>query len=94
MSAEIRVLDGARAAVNAHDPAAAQRALDAYRRRFSQGHLEPEANVLRLAVLVQQGKRTAAQSLGAHLLASEAYKTYENRIRSLLRDVGANRAGD
>lgn len=94
LSAEIRVLDLARAAMDAHDLAAAQHALDSYRRRFPQGRLEPEATVLRLAVLVQQGKRTAAQSLAVQLLTSESYKAYESRIRSLLRDVDADRAGN
>jgi hypothetical protein len=94
LSAEIRMLDLARSAVEAHDLPAAQRALDSYRRRFPHGHLDPEATVLRLAVLVQQGKRTAAQSLAAQLLASESYKTYESRIRSLLRDVGTDRSGN
>ena len=88
------MLDLARTAMDAHDLAAAQHALDSYRRRFPQGRLEPEATVLRLAVLVQQGKRTAAQSLAVQLLASESYKAYESRIRSLLRDVDADRAGN
>jgi hypothetical protein len=91
LSAETRVLDLARAAVDAHDPIAAQRALDTYGRRFPHGHLEPEARLLGLAVLVQQGKRAAAQALATQLLASGSYKTYENRIRSLLRNLGAQR---
>jgi TolA-binding protein len=88
LSAEIRILDAARAAVDAHNPAAAQRALDSHAQRFPQGHLKPEAMVLRLAVLVQQGNRAAARSLAAQLLAGESYKAYEYRIRSLLRETG------
>lgn len=88
LSAEIRVLDAARAAADAHNPLAAQRALDSYAHRFPQGHLKPEATVLHLAVLVQQGHRTAARSLAAQLLAGESYKAYEYRIRSLLRQLG------
>ena len=88
LSAEIRILDVARAAVDARNPAAAQRALDSYAQRFPQGHLKPEAEVLRLAVLVRQGNRAAAKSLAAQLLASESYKAYEYRIRSLLRETG------
>jgi hypothetical protein len=88
LSAEIRLLDIARAAVDAHNPAAAQRALDSYAQRFPQGNLTPEATVLRLAVLVRQGNPAAARSLAARLLASESYKTYGYRIRSLLREIG------
>ena len=88
LRAEIRVLDLARAAVDARDPAAAQHALDGYARRFPQGHLRPEASVLRLAVLVQQHRRAAAKSLGTKLLSSLSFKAYEQRIRSLLRELG------
>ena len=88
LSAEIRILDVARAAVDAHNPAAAQRALDSYAQRFPQGSLKPEATVLRLAVLVRQGNRAAARSLAAQLLAGESYKAYGTRIRSLLREIG------
>lgn len=88
LSAEIRILDVARTAVDAHNPAAAQHALASYAQRFPQGHLKPEATVLRLAVLVRQGNRAAARSLAAQLLASESYKAYGYRIRSLLREIG------
>jgi TolA-binding protein len=87
LSAELRLLDVARAAVDARNPTAAQRALDNHAQRFPQGHLKPEATVLRLAVLVQQGNRAAAKSLAAQLLASGSYKAYEYRIRSLLREM-------
>ena len=87
LGAELRLLDVARAAVDARNPLAAGRALDSYAERFPQGHLKPEATVLRLAVLVGQGDRVAARSLGQALLASESYKTYEPRIRSLLREI-------
>jgi len=88
LSAEIRILDLARAALEARTPAAAQRALDTYAQRFPQGRLKPEATVLRLAVLVRQGNRAAAKSLAAELLASESYRAYAYRIRSLLRETG------
>ena len=95
LSAELRVLDTARTAVDARDPAAAQRALDGYARQFPRGHLQPEAAVLRLAVLVQQGERASAKALATELLASATYQAYEPRIRSLLReaDNGDFRAG-
>jgi len=88
LSAEIRILDDARRAVDARNPAAAQRALEGYAERFPQGHLKPEASVLQLAVLVQLGKREAAGALAAQLLASKQYEAYQVRIRSLLREAG------
>lgn len=88
LSAEIRVLDIARAAVDARNAAAAERELDSYAQRFPQGRLKPEASVLRLAVLVLQGKRALAKSLAAQLLASQQYEAYQYRIRSLLREAG------
>ncbi len=87
LSAETHILDVAHSAVDAHNPAAAQRALDSYAQRFPQGHLKPEATVLHLTVLVRQGQRAAARSLATQLLASESYKAYEYRIRSLLRET-------
>jgi hypothetical protein len=87
LRAELGILDGARAALEARNPAEARNALDSYAKRFPQGHLKPEAAVLRLAVLVRQGDRVAAKSFGRALLASDSYKTYEPRIRSLLREI-------
>jgi hypothetical protein len=93
LTAEIRILDVARAAIDGHNPTAAQRALDSYAQRFPQGHLRPEASVLHLAVLVQQGHRPAARALAGQLLASPSYKTYEQRIRSLLRKAAGEQSG-
>jgi len=93
LSAEVKFLDAARRAVNAHNTAAAESVLDSYGQRFPQGHLKPEATVLRLSVLVQQGKHTAARALAAQLLASDAYKAYGHRIQSLLRAAGDDQPG-
>lgn len=94
LGAELRLLALARTAMDAHDLRSAQRALDGYQRRFPHGRLEPEATVLRLSVLVQQGKATAARSLGTLLLANDAYRTYQTRIRSLLHQVGDEQAAE
>lgn len=87
LKAELRLLDEARAALDARQPVEAARALDSHAQRFPQGHLAPEARVLRLAVLIRQGDAVAARSLGQELLASESYRTYAPRIRSLLREL-------
>jgi hypothetical protein len=88
LSAEIRVLDAVRAALDGHNSAAAERALESYAQRFPRGRLKPEAEVLRLAVLVQKGRRAAARTLSQQLLADEAYRAYAHRIRSLVREAG------
>lgn len=87
LAAEIRVLDHARAALDGRNPAAARQALDEHARRFPQGHLRPEAQVLELTLLVRQGKRAAATALATRLLAGQTYRAYEHRIRSLLREL-------
>lgn len=87
LAAEIRVLDQARAALEARQPAAARQALDEHARRFPRGHLQPEAQVLELNLLVREGKRAPATDLAARLLASEPYRAYQHRIRSLLREL-------
>jgi hypothetical protein len=84
---ETRALDRAREALDAHRPAEAMHRLDEYQRRFPQGRLRPEAMVLRLAALVQAGRRGAADSLANQLLADQAYQTYAPRIRSLLGEA-------
>jgi hypothetical protein len=81
---ETRALDRAREALDEHRPSEAMRVLDEYQRRFPQGRLRPESMVLRLAALLQAGRRGAADSLASQLLADEAYQTYAPRIRSLL----------
>lgn len=87
LSAELRLLDAARAALDASDPAAAEHALDGYARRFPHGRLVPEAAVLRLAVLVKRGDHATARGLAARLLGTPGYETYGPRIRSLLRET-------
>jgi hypothetical protein len=84
---ETRVLDRAREALDGHRPSEAMRVLEEYQRSFPEGRLRPESMILRLAVLVQAGRRGAADSLASQLLADEAYQTYAPRIRSLLGEA-------
>lgn len=84
---ETRALDRAREALDAQRPAEAIHRLDEYQRWFPQGRLRPEAMVLRLAALVQAGRRGAADVLANQLLADQAYQTYAPRIRSLLGEA-------
>lgn len=88
LAAEIRTIDSARVALDGHDGAAALRVLQDYHRTYPHGLLQPEATVLRLAALVEQRDAGSARGLATNLLADPSYKTYEARIRSLLRRLG------
>jgi hypothetical protein len=83
---ETRGLDRAREALDGRRFAEALRLLGEYEAAFPQGRLRPEAMVLRLAALVHSGRHAAAGSLASRLLADDACKPYESRIRSLLRE--------
>ena len=87
LAEETKALDRAREALDSHRPSESLRLLDQYQRRFARGRLRPEAMVLRLAVLIQDGRYAAADSLGQRLLADEAFEAYAPRIRSLLREA-------
>lgn len=84
---ETKTLDRTREALEAHRTPEVMRLLDDYQRRFPKGRLRPEAMVLRLAGLVQGGKRQAAESLGQQLMADELYRPYLPKIESLLKDA-------
>lgn len=84
---ETMLLDRARKDLDAQRGLPALRVLDQYERQFPQGHLRPEATILRLAALFQTGKTGAADALAGRLLADEAYKAYAPRIRSLSREA-------
>ena len=84
---ETRALDRAREALDAHRSAEALRVLDDYQRSYPRGRLRPESMVLRVAALIQAGKRGAAETLANQLMADEVFQTYAPRIRSLLGEA-------
>lgn len=84
---EIKVLDRAREALAASRPLDVLRLVDEHHRKFPQGRLRPEAMILRLAALLQAGRREAADALARQLLSDDAYVPYVPRIQSLLREA-------
>jgi hypothetical protein len=84
---ETKALDRTREALEAHRTPEVMRLLEDYHRRFPKGRLRPEAMVLRLAGLVQGGKKQAAESLGQQLMADDRYRPYLPKIESLLKDA-------
>ncbi len=81
---ELTMLDEARAAVTAGDPARALSVLDDYARRFPRGALGPEASVLRIVALVAAGDRPAAARVAQSFLQGHPNSPYAQRIESLL----------
>jgi hypothetical protein len=81
---ELALMDGARAAIAAGDPAKALSMLDGYSERFPRGAMAPEAAVLRVEALVAAGDRDAARRAGDAFLRSHPSSPYGPRIQSLL----------
>ena len=65
---EVAALDKARAAAVAGDPARALRLLDSYQRQYPNGNLGPEAQLLRIEALVQNGQSTVALPIARRML--------------------------
>jgi hypothetical protein len=88
LAAQIATIDGARAAIAAHEPARALHQLDSYNHDFAGGILGPEATVLRIEALAQLGRRAEATSLAARFLQAHPDSAHAAHIRSV---VGMNR---
>jgi hypothetical protein len=81
---EIGALDAARAALGAGQPSRALALLDDYHERFSPGHFEPEAFVIRLDALVRSGDGATAKRLAREYLATHPTTSHAPRIRRIL----------
>ncbi len=84
LSEEIRLVDGARAALVADDPRRALRELDAYARAFPSGKLAEEASVLRIEVLAKLGDRASAERLAGEFVQAHPTSGHLRKIRSIL----------
>lgn len=87
LAAEVGALDDARSALASGSADSALHALDAYDRRFPRHRLGPEAKVLRIEVLLAQGRRQQALQLGDELLAADPDGAYAQHVRSLLSGI-------
>ncbi len=81
---EVSVLDQARTAAIAQNPARTLRLLDNYQRQFPNGALGPEAQVMRIEALVQSGQSATALPIARQLLKAAPAGPHAERIRALL----------
>lgn len=84
LPAELAVLEQARGAIAAGDPALSLWLLDGYAGRFPRGSMAPEATMLRIEALVKVGDRGAATRTADALLAGDPGSPYAARVQSLL----------
>jgi hypothetical protein len=81
---EVRLIDGARAALRRRSASEALAALDRHSREFPRGVLNLEASVLRVEALLLSGDRDRAELLGRAIAAKQPNGPYAVRIRDLL----------
>jgi hypothetical protein len=89
LSLEVAALEKAHAALAAHDPDAALRALDRYRARFPGGALSSEETVLRVQAAVARGDKRNAAALADKLRADHPDSPYVKRVGDLVSDEKA-----
>lgn len=85
LAPELDVLDRARAALAAHDPAGARAALEEYQRRFPQGSMREEAELASIETLVSSGDTAGAHDAALRFLAAHPSSTYGARIRAIVK---------
>jgi TolA-binding protein len=83
LDAEIALLDAARDAIAAHDPARALRLLDDHRQQFPNGQLLQEATYVRVKALLERGSRAEAERAARQFLESHPESPHAKRIRAL-----------
>ena len=81
---QIVLVDRARAAVAAQQPATALAALDEYQRRFPGGVLAQEATLLRIDALLARGDRASAARLGRQFLERYPRSPMAARVKTLI----------
>jgi len=84
LTREIETLDRAQKALAAADTTTATRTLDEYTREFPSGDMAPEATVLRVRVLLAQGRAGAARELADSFAAAHPSSPYTARMLSLV----------
>lgn len=84
LAGESALLDRARSALGAGDPAGALRALDEHRKGYARPMLGIEAAVLRIDALERSGDHARAKTLGEAFLASHPDSPHAARVRTLI----------
>jgi hypothetical protein len=83
LTAEIRLLDRARAALAAGDAVTAGQLLDIYAANRPSGVLTQEAGLLRVKLLLVRGQRSAAAELARQIIATHPESTHVDSLRRL-----------
>jgi TolA-binding protein len=83
LTAEIRLLDQARAALAAGNTATAGRLLDAYAANRPSSVLTQEAALLRVKLLLARGERSAAAQLARRIIATHPESAHVDSLRRL-----------
>jgi hypothetical protein len=83
LAAEVMALDAVRTAIAIGAPAEALRLVDEYRRKFPQGQLATEAEVLAIEAFAQQGNEREVKRLAARFLGLHPQDPQAARVRSL-----------
>lgn len=83
LTAEIRLLDRARAALTAGDTVTAGRLLDAYASNRPSSVLTQEAGLLRVKLLLARGQRSAAAELARQIIATQPESSHVDSLRRL-----------
>lgn len=81
---QIRVLDAARVALRGQTPRRAIDLLDGYVNRYPRGTFRPEATVLRIEALVQDGRSPEAAVLGKQFRAAYPDSPLVKRVNELV----------
>jgi hypothetical protein len=84
LEGELRLLDEARLALEAHAGTRALAALDAYAQRFPAGGMRIESTALRIEALFALGQREQAETLARAFLATHSSSPAAMRVRLLL----------
>lgn len=81
---EVHALEKAHAALAAHDPEGALRALDRYHARFAGGALASEEKVLRVKAELARGNKNRAAAAASELKASDPESPFVKRVDDLV----------
>ncbi len=87
---EIRLLDLARNAIQAHQPEDALVSLNTYANRFAKGAFKQEASVLRMQALAQQGDIGRASSMAKQFVESNPNSPYVGRAARIAKSSNSD----
>jgi hypothetical protein len=88
LGAELAIIDRARHAIQAHDAASANAALDEYAKKFPKGALREEAQVARVETAMIDGDDATAIARADEFLRDHPNSVFVNRVLAIRRKAG------